>query len=73
MWNKNISLVYACKVDGKYYAMPYKIQQSRDLLSFVNSIPNCLHINVCDSYKQACKIAELWNENYKRNGKNLFS
>ena len=74
IWNKHIPIVYACKnEEGKLYAMYAKVHQSYNLLAFVNCIPNVIHVNVCDSYKQAREIAENWNESYKKNGTYLFS
>lgn len=74
IWKKNIALVVGHgNNSGKYYATAYKVPQNYNLKSYIDSISNCLHVNVCDSYKQAKEIAEHWNECYKKNGTYLFS
>lgn len=74
VWSKQISVVYICQnEEGKRYAMADRFPQCYDIFACLKKIPNLLHANVCDSYKQAKYFAEAWNESYKRNGNYWFS
>ena len=74
IWAKQIPFVYACRnADGKMYAMADRVPQCSDICSRLQSIPNLHHANICDSYKQAKEVANLWNKIYEKNGYYLFS
>lgn len=69
--DKNTYIVVSIQEDGKNYAYVIKHHNSNNLIS-VLEIKGILHANICDTKKEAYRIAELWNDGYKKNGAYMF-
>ena len=69
--DKNSYLAVTVEENGKYYAYMIKHHNSNNLLS-VLKIKGILHVNICDTKKEATKIVQEWNEGYKQNGTYMF-
>lgn len=69
---KNIFVVYSKTQDGKRYAYADTIRTGENLIPHIkrNAADVC---HLCESRKQAEKIALDWNESYKANGTSLFN
>lgn len=56
---------------GKYNAYVIKFADCDNVLYTLNP-KGCIHANVYKTKKEAYRIADFWNECYKRNGTYLF-
>lgn len=66
-----VNLVFVTEKSGRYWATPERLRQGE------NIIPYCEHYrakiaHVCESATKAHQIAQEWNEQYKKNGTNLY-
>ena len=69
--SKNTYFVISGERNGKYYAYVEKVANCYNLKGyFVN--PEIITINVCDSKKEAEKIASAWNVTWSSEGKHAF-
>ena len=64
---------FACSAveNEKNYAYTLKISQFDNIFNMLNNL-KLSYANACFTKKQAEKIVETWNENYKKNGTFLF-
>ena len=66
-----IFVVFSVKQDGKRHAIADTIRTGENLLTF------CVRYNadichLCESRREADKLAIAWNRAYKENGTNLY-
>ena len=69
--DKNTYIVVSIQEDGKNYAYVIKHHNSNNLIN-VLGIKGISHANICDTKKEAYRIAEYWNGCYKKNGTYMF-
>lgn len=70
--NKKTFYVFTIRENGKFYSYADAIQNNNDLVSIFGGIKNLYTANACDTKHDADRIAQDWNEHYKRNGKYMF-
>lgn len=66
-------LVVSITENGKHYAFALPVGGSDNLCSVLCNIAGLTSANICASKQGAQKIADEWNECYKRNGTYLFA
>ena len=67
MLGGNVFVVYVKDIDGLgLYAMAKKISRNYNLVGYVK---DCTTFNVCSTWKDAQRLADFWNECYRKNGK----
>lgn len=68
---KNSYIVVSINENEKNYAYAVKVNSSDNLLSKLQ-IKDIKTANICESRKEASKLADYWNECYKKNGTYMF-
>lgn len=63
--------VASIKENGKMYAYIIKTCKNDNILYKIN-VKNANFVLLADTKKEACKIAEAWNEAYKKNNVYMF-
>ena len=58
--------------NGKNYAFVIKASNGDNLVSLFSRYGENLAVNACATKKDADKLANFWNECYKKNGTNAF-
>lgn len=69
---KYIYAVYSLENDEGMLACAEKISTSLNLKHVIEGIKDLVYFNVCESYKEAKHIAEVWNQAYKENGNHMY-
>ena len=69
---KNMYIAVIIKEEEKFYSYGIKINSSDNLISKLK-IKNIYSANVCDTKKKCSELVEAWNEQFKNNGKYMFS
>ena len=64
---KNHFLVVCYKNAGKEWAAVITVRGSENIAWFLDD-PRILTANICDSKKEAFRIANLWNDEFKKAG-----
>lgn len=68
---KSKYFVISIKENNKNYAYVMKTSKSDNILYKIN-VKNANYVLLADTKKEACKIAENWNQSFKNNGSYLF-
>ena len=68
---KNRYFVATIKENDKLYSYVIKTNKSDNILYKIN-VKNVQYVMLCDTKKEACRIASTWNNQYKENGTYLF-
>lgn len=66
----NTFYVIAVESNGRYHAYAQTINNSNNLVGIFPT--NAIHINACDTLKDAKRIVEAWNAGWKAEGKWLY-
>ena len=67
MLEGKVFVVYVRDIDELgLYAMAEKIPRSYNLIGYIK---DCTTFNVCNTWKDAQRLAGFWNECYRKNGK----
>jgi hypothetical protein len=69
MLDGNIFAVYTTDIkEIGLCAIPVKIPRCNNLVGYMRDF-KCKTFNVCNTWKDAQKLAEQWNQDFKNNGK----
>lgn len=69
---KNYYYAATIEQNGKYNSFVLEVGESDNLISVLKTFPSAKFMNACSSRKEATRIVEAWNRDYKKNGMNLF-
>lgn len=72
MKNKNYYMVATVEENKKYYSYVIIYHNYNNLLSTLKEHKNLLHVNICNTKKEARSLVDLWNDSYQKNGTYLF-
>ena len=68
---KMIFVVFSISENGKFHAFADTIRTGENIRYYVERY-NCDICHLCESRKHAEDLAAMWNEQYKKNGTNLY-
>ena len=64
-------VVVVCSEGEKNYAHAWKLNNKSNVISQIKELrAGCVHL--CGTKKEACGLAEFWNQCYKENGTYMF-
>lgn len=63
-----------CKKTGAYIAHALKVANAYNLFKYFTPFDGCeiISINACDTFKKAKEIADVWNNDWHKQGRYLF-